>query len=356
MYENLKLQPIAIGSLPHNDVLSAMNLIKKNFCEIPFVPQLINLSKNEDMIVQFLEGLPTFNSQNGKNFVLDIENEEFVGGLEEFLTDYEEIISDPNSPILEKYKISENYSHSFKSFENLIRDTKPKYAKAQIVGPFTLLTTLTDKNGNYAIYEETYKEIIVKLLTLKALWQIKHIRKANPDTIPIIFMDEPTISQLGTCAYLTIDISNVIEIITEISDYIKENSGISAVHCCGKFDWDVLTKTNVDIIDFDAYSFSEHIGIYHTHIDGFLKKGGKIGWGIVPTLDEQILSELNTDVLIKKYLDSVNNLTKKGIDEKLIIDNSILTPSCGAGALTIQGAERAMQLVNELSSELKKRF
>ncbi len=356
MCENLKLQSIAIGSLPHKDVSSAMNLIKENFAQIPFVPQLINLSKNEDMIIQFLEGLPSFHSENGENFVPDMENEEFIEGLEEFLTDYEEIISDLDSPLTEKYQISENFSHAFKSFEELIKETTPPYAKAQIIGPFTLLTTLTDKNGNYVIYDETFREIIIKILTLKALWQIKRIKKANPATTPIIFMDEPTVSQLGTCAYLTVNISDVVEMITQISDITKANGALSAVHCCGKFDWSILTKTGVDIIDFDAYSFAQNLEIYHKEIENYLHNGGKISWGIVPTLDEQILSELNTETLVKKYLNSVNNLTKKGIDEKLIINNSILTPSCGAGSLSVQGAERAMSLVHELSLELKKRF
>ena len=356
MNNNLKLQAIAIGSLPHNDVNSAIDLVKNNFCEIPFVPQLINISKNEDMIFQFLEGLPSYNPEEENKVVLDIEDENFLEGLEILIADYKEILTDPNSEIIEKYRISENFSHAFKKFEELIKNTKPEYAKAQIVGPFTLLTTLTDVNGNYAIYDETYKEIIIKLLTLKALWQFKHIRKASPDTTPIIFMDEPTLSQLGSSAFISINTNDVVEIINEISNIIKENGGISAVHCCGKFDWNILIKTVVDIIDFDAYSFSEHIEIYHKEINNFLKNGGKIGWGIVPTLDENILSELNTEILAEKYLNSVNNLTKKGIDEKLIIDNSILTPSCGAGSLSIQGAQCAMNLVHELSSELKKRF
>ena len=356
MYQDLKLQALAIGSLPYTDINSAINLIKKDFSEIPFVPQLINISKNEDMIIQFFECLPAFKPEKPEEFKLDIENEDFILGLETFLSDYEEIISDINSPVLEKYAISKNFSHAFEQFTKIIQNSKPKYAKAQIVGPFTLLTTLTDPEGNYAIYDETYKEIITKLLILKALWQIKCIKDANPDTTPIIFMDEPTLSQLGTSAYLSVDVNEVIKTIKEISEIIKSNGGISAIHCCGKFDWEILTKTNVNIIDFDAYSFSENITLYKQNIEAFLNKDGKIGWGIVPTSDDKLLNKLNIDTLIKKYTDSVNNLTKIGIDEKLIIDNSILTPSCGAGSLSIKGAERAMDLVFELSNELKKRF
>ena len=33
---DLKLQALAIGSLPHNDVQKAMAVVKKDFSEIPF--------------------------------------------------------------------------------------------------------------------------------------------------------------------------------------------------------------------------------------------------------------------------------------------------------------------------------
>ena len=61
---NLKLQALAIGSLPHNTVESAMEVVKKDFSEIPFYPQLSNINRNEDMTIQFLEGLPSFLPSN----------------------------------------------------------------------------------------------------------------------------------------------------------------------------------------------------------------------------------------------------------------------------------------------------
>ncbi len=50
-------------------------------------------------------------------------------------------------------------------------------------------------------------------------------------------MDEPSVSQLGTSAYLTISEEEVVSMFAEISDLIKANGGISAIHCCGKCDW-----------------------------------------------------------------------------------------------------------------------
>lgn len=352
---NLKLQALAIGSLPHNTVESAMEVVKKDFSEIPFYPQLSNINRNEDMTIQFLEGLPSFLPSN-ESFEIDTESEKFFEDLESFFTDYEEIIADTDTEILEKYAISKEFSSTFPEFEKIIKNTKPQYAKAQIIGPFTLAAMLTDQNGINAIFDETLREIVVKLLTLKVLWQIKHIKQADPTTIPIIFMDEPTLSQLGTSAYLTISEKDVVDMLAEISEIIHQNGGISAIHCCGKCDWTILIKAKADIINFDAFAFSEHLGLFAQEIDKFLQDGGKLAWGLVPTLDVEALKNITLADLIKDFGQGIKYLTNKGIDEKLIIDNSLITSSCGAGSLSVELAQKAMDLVFELSNELRKRF
>ena len=202
MADDLKLNCLAIGSLPHTNLDDAMAVVKENFKSIPFWPQLPKISKNEDMIVQFLENMPSFFSdeKSGKTY-LETESDKFFCDIEQFFCDYEEIVSDINSDTIEKYAI--NYSLSFPKFIEIVKETTPEFAKGQIVGPFTLSTTLVDKTGKCAIYDETLREIIVKTLSLKALWQIKQIKSVSKDTIPIIFIDEPSISQLGTSAFIT---------------------------------------------------------------------------------------------------------------------------------------------------------
>ena len=117
MYENLKLKPIAIGSLPHCE---AMKIVEKNFSEIPFFPQLTNVSKNEDMIIQVLEGFPGVNTEENQNLSINSEDDSFYTQLENFFTDYEEIIADSNSPLLDKYRIRENFSSTVYKFFEII--------------------------------------------------------------------------------------------------------------------------------------------------------------------------------------------------------------------------------------------
>ncbi len=352
---NLRLECLAIGSLPHKDTFRAMQLVKEYFQTVPFWPQMVKVSKNEDMILQFLEGMPSFFSD--KSF-LDTEYEEFYDDLENFYIDYESIVSgeDSDNSILNKYSISEKSSCAFKEFLNIISSSNIKYCKGQVVGPLTLSTTLVDKDGRCAIYDETLKDVILKTLSLKALWQIKSMKSVNPDVTPIIFIDEPSISQLGTSAYVTISEDSVHSMLSELSETIKQAGAISAIHCCGKCDWKLPIQCGVNMLNFDAYSFSENLSIYSDYVKDFLMSGGKIVWGLVPTLDKQALASLTIDDLINKFKSSVKYLTKKNIDEKLIIDNSLISTSCGAGSLSEELAEKALKLTNELSYFLKEEF
>ena len=356
MAENSKLtlECLAIGSLPHINLENAMELVKKDFNKIPFWPQLTKISKNEDMIFQFLENMPSFfiDKETGKTY-LETESDKFFEDTEQFFADYEEIIADINCDTTDKYAI--NYSSSFPEFIKIIKDTKPVYAKGQIVGPFTLSTTLVDKSGRCAFYDETLKEIIIKTLTLKALWQIKQIKTASPDTIPIIFIDEPSISQLGTSAYITISADEVTEMIKEISDLIKTNGALSAIHCCGKCDWNMPVNAGVDIINLDAYTFAQNLSLFSKELEEFLKAGGKIAWGVVPTLHPEILEKTDLNSMISVFDKAVKYLTEKGIDEKIIIENSLVTPSCGAGGLSEELAQKAMDLTRKLSESLRER-
>lgn len=352
---DLKLECLTLGSLPHKDVESAMKVVKFDFPSIPFWPQLVKLNKNEDMIVQFIENLPGL-VDNGEKIYLDNESGDFFEQLEAVFMDYEEIIANPESDLIEKYNISENNSLAFRPFLKILKETKPKFGKGQICGPFTLATTLVDKEGKCAFYDETLREIIVKMLSLKALWQIKQIRQANPETTPIIFLDEPSMSQLGTSAFITISREEVIQIVKEVIDIIKENGALSAIHCCGKCDWSLLIDCKVDIIHFDSYAFAQNLSLFSNELKPFLQNGGILAWGVVPTLDKDALEKSDIDLMLQKFDEAIDYLVKKGIDKSLIIDNSLISTACGAGSLPIELAEKAMSLVRELSLKLKEKY
>lgn len=354
--KNLKLGCLAIGSLPYDNVQDAMNIVKEVYSQIPYWPQLAHVNRNEDMVLQVLQKFPGLSQKedDGSIFV-DNESDEFFEQLEEVFVDYEEIMAG-NDELLEKYAIKDECSSTFLPFLDIVKETKPKFAKGQVVGPFTLATSLNDKEGRCVYYDETLREVVLKLLSLKVLWQIKNIKKVSPETTPIIFMDEPSISQLGTSAFITISTEEVVSLFKELSDVIKNAGALSAIHCCGKCDWNTPIESGVDIINLDAFSFAQNLSLFASDVEKFLKRGGILTFGVVPTLDKDALADITLDEAGAKFDEAINYLVEKGIDKDLLINQCNVSTSCGAGSLDIDLAEKAVRLTKELSNKLKEKY
>ena len=354
--DNLSLKPTAIGSLPYTDSKTAVDMIFEKFTDIPFWPQLGAVDRHEDMTVQYIQGIPgIYYDEQKDKYIFNTTSDEFFVQLEEFFMDYEEIVNEKNFSKLEKYAITPPYSNAINLFFEKLKNKNYKFAKGHVTGAFTWGTSICDGDLQCSFYDETCREILVKAVTLKAIWQIHKIKEINPEITPIIFFDEPVMSQYGTSAFVTITKEDLTEAFSEIAKTVREFGALSGIHCCGKSDWSVLIDSKVDIINLDAFFFAKSLVPYAGKIKTFLENGGYIAWGLVPTLDSDALKKISLKELADIYYDAVKSLSEKGIPESLIEKQSILTPSCGAGSLSVELADRAMTLVCDLSAELTKR-
>ena len=78
---------------------------------------------------------------------------------------------------------------------------------------------------------------------------------------------------------------------------------------------------------------------------------------IIACASVDALAKTNIEELEQKFEDAVDDLVKKSsMSKDLIIKQSFFTPSCGAGGLSMELAQKAMSLVNELSDKLKKKY
>lgn len=361
--KDLTLNYTAIGSLPYKGESAPAEAIKvvfENYKEIPFWPQLPNYSHDEDMVIQYainMAGLTT----DGTKYYFDEESEEFAIALEEFYFDWE-IISNAESfeeceETLDKYAISEKSSSTFRLFlEKIKNNPNVKYAKGSVTGAFTTATSISDKEGKCAYYNEILRDIIAKTIALKAIWQIKEIKKANKNITPIIFMDEPSVSQLGSSAFLTIEDNEVLEMFNVVSSLIKKFGGIVGMHCCGKSNWEIPINASVDMINFDSYLYPQSVAIHHKKIQTFLNNGGILAFGIIPTIDDELIQKISEEELIEKFESAVQMFVDKGISKEQIIKHSFITPSCGCGSLSLEGAHKVIYHTKKLSENLKAKY
>lgn len=349
--------PTAIGSLPCKNPQDAVDLMFSNFKNFPVCPQLAHFNPKEDMLTQIAQKIPgVIWDEQDKRWYIDQNSDDFFEQLEEFYLDYENIITEKDFDLLDKYGITGDFSSTLPLFLDKAAKIKPVALKGQITGPFTYGTSLVDREKRCAFYDETLREVIIKALTLKSLWLVKKFRESSPESIPVIFLDEPSISQYGTSAFITITKEDIVNSISEISGILKDNGAMVGIHCCGNTDWSIVTESNVDILNFDGFYFAESLSLYAKDVENFLKKGGYVAWGMVPTLEEDILKASNVESLTKKFEEAKSYLINKGIDENLILRSSFITPTCGAGSLSEELAVMAMELTSNLAKSLRETY
>ena len=334
-----------IGSFPNLDAGKACDLILERLPEIPFWPQLSNADFREQIEIQYSEGFPCIVLDEAKSKMIVDTSGDPTSELEKF---YENVVIDN----LDHFRISPEFSRGLYAMEEKLKEALPSsilYFKHQVTGPITFGLATVDENKRAIYYNDVFRDVVVKGITMKARWLLDRFKSFGIKQI--CFVDEPILSAFGSSTYVSVQRPEVVEYLREVVEAIHKEGALVGTHCCGNTEWPILIDAGVDIINFDAYEFGDTISYYPEQVNGFLKKGGVIAWGIVPT-SEKILKE-TTDSLKIKLEDRIDNLAGKGIDKDLIREQCLLTPSCGTGSLSVELSNKIFQDLSHLSQELR---
>jgi hypothetical protein len=207
---------------------------------------------------------------------------------------------------------------------------------------------VVDRARRPVLYDDVLAEAVAKHLRLKASWVEHQLKPMTQQTI--IFVDEPYMSSYGS-ALISLGRDQVHGLLEEVFAGI---SGLKGIHCCGNTDWSLLLSTSADILNLDAYEYAEALALYPEEVGAFLERGGIIAWGIVPAND-QALSE-SVDSLMDRLHEAMGLLAAKGLHLDDLMASALITPSCGCGSLTIETAERVLDLTGQLSQALRQRY
>lgn len=334
-----------IGSFPHDDVTRACDLIMETIPEIPIWPQLPRVDFREQMEPQYSEVFP--------NVVLDnIKEKMYIDTSGETTTELEKFYENYMSENIDYFKISPEFSRGIYAMEKNLAENKPssiQFLKSQVTGPVTFGLATVDENKRAIYYNDIYRDIVIKGITMKARWLLDRFKKLG--YAQICFVDEPILTGFGSSTYVSLQRSDVVSDLNEVVEAIHTDGGLVGTHCCGNTEWPIIMDAGVDIISFDAYEFGETIAYYAEQTQNFLEKGGVLAWGIVPTSEK--IREETSDSLIKRLKEKVEHLSSKGIDKNLIWDKCLVTPSCGTGSLSIEHSEKVFHTLSEVSRSLR---
>jgi hypothetical protein len=336
-----------VGSIPQTNVQDALDLIWKSVPLAPHWPQLPRLGAESSFVGQYLNALiETGVIADVKDPRFQVEATDWVERMTVFYTLYLEAI-EGDQQALERFGFSSLGGEGFEVFCRNLEHHGTRDAvilKGQLSGPLTLGIQITDKNRRSSYYDDTLRDMLVKSLALHAEWQTKRLSQFG---LPVLMMiDDPGLYGFGASTHITLKREQLIEDLNAIVEGILRQGGIAGVHVCAGMDWTLLFDSKVQVVNFDAYDYMQSMVALAEPLNAFLTRGGILSWGIVPT--NPIAWEETAQSLKIRLENNIEELVKRGVDESLLRQQSMLTPSCGTGTLPKELAEHVYGLLGDL--------
>jgi hypothetical protein len=297
-----------MGIMPHTDVDKALRLALS--LDIPFWPQLPKVSFYEDMYVQA--------SQNFPGIVVDPEGERIsfdTTRFEDELGDYSQRMAQP-----ETFALSRSYSASYHRF---LAENLQGYAaiRGQLIGPVSFGFRVTDENNQPIIYNQEAKTILFDFIQRKANTQYRELKQKNRNAF--VWLDEPGLGWVfsGLSGYTDVPARQ------DYQSFLDGIEGPRALHLCANVNLPYLLELGVEVLSFDAYQMETMPKGYASSVAEFIRSGGVISWGIVPTDSSSLDGETPQTLarLLSGYWEVVSENT--GLAAKQIAEQALIAPA-----------------------------
>src|SRR5271166_3080104 len=336
----------AIGSLPHKDPQAAVDVVLRTIPNAPIWPQLPANGLNEQMEIQYSEGIPRVVIDREKGRMYFDTTGDTSNDLATF---YEKYCAED----IDAFKITPEFSKGIYALEEALKatgGTRP-FVKVQTTGPLSVGLSIVDEKKRAIYYNSEFVDVVVKAMAMKCRWQI---RKFKPYAQNIIcFVDEPILSAFGSSTYVSVTRDDTVAKLGEVIEAVHGEGALAGVHCCGNTEWPILIDAGVDMINFDAFDYGHTILLYPEQMKAHLQAGKYLAFGIVPTNSAKIKGQ-TVDSLKAKFVELAGQLAKAtGLDTQIIYRQAFLTPACGTGSLPVADAELVFKTLHELSATLR---
>jgi len=353
-----KLMTTGIGSMPEKDTQKAIGLVDRFIGDIPFWPQLPNRCVRENMIIQYVDCLP---------FVkVDLENHRlYVNGDVDWGTSLAELYENIEDERYETFALTKrNAAGFFRFLDQYGNGKKIPLTKGHVTGALTLAVSIDDipaeddKNPKRIVHNETIMDILPDAVGMMGAWQVRKL--SNIAQSIIVFIDEPALSDYGSELHPVRQPPNRLKkIINQTANRIKKTATDANVyvgmHCCGDSTWEHWLDTDLDIINFDSFSYWQHFYNRKESIKAYINAGKILAFGIVPTAREKI-KNCSKEVLWNILKGQIKNLVDSGVDENRLIEQSMITPACGFGSEDIHVCEKGFELLMQVSEIARKEY
>jgi hypothetical protein len=341
----------AMGIMPHSDIEQALELALG--LDIPFWPQLPNVSLYEDMYVQ--------TSQHFPGITIDFERGRLVFSTARFQEELEDYFTKMEHP--ETYALTTEYSRVFKKF--LSRDLQGyKAIRGQITGPVSFGFKVLDETFKPIIYNEEAKTILFDFIQKKVNVQYQELKAKNQNAF--VWVDEPGLGYVfsGLSGY------NDQQAKEDYYNFIQGLEGPKGLHLCADVNLPYLLELGIEILSFDAFQIGFMPKEYAGSVSEFLKKGGVISWGIVPTESSILLIQTPEKLAstLSNYWEVISDNT--GLALRQIAEQALIAPArcclrdigtettgkCEIPNVEEKIVEKAFSFLQEISQIMKEKY
>ena len=330
-----------MGAVPYREMDRAAEIILECFPEAPSLPIM---TRN---IRWMLEGIPCLVFDRERRIVYFDLSTEREGEILDF---YDRIEADDLDYFATTSKAAPFFHQMIERIQGS-RTSQLKWVIFHTSGPLLFGDMLKQADGTPSIHNETLRDILIKGLNAKARWLEKKIRAEIPGVEVVADLPETTLVNFTSSA----GTGSREEIIEAINLSFENINGLTWVHCCANIDWSLLLDSRVQVVNFDAYQHAEQVALYAKEIQSFIKRGGMLGWGIVPVVSDHLKGE-TTESLIQRLEEGIERFVQQGIDEKTLAESSWVLPSCETVLLTPEESDRALKITSEISQAMKKKY
>jgi hypothetical protein len=220
----------------------------------------------------------------------------------------------------ETFALTAQYSAVFHKF--LSEDLQGYRAiRGQNIGPVSFGFKVLDENLKPIIYNDEARTILFDFIQKKANIQYSELRERNPNAF--VWLDEPGLGYVfsGLSGY------NEQQAKEDYHNFVVGLEGSKGLHLCAEVNLPYLLELGVEILSFDAYQIGFMPKEYAGSVAEFIKKGGIISWGIVPTAST-VLATQTPETLARTLSDYWNVVSENtGLSLNQIARQALVAPA-----------------------------
>jgi hypothetical protein len=320
-----------IGSLPLTSIASAIRSVAEFSPQVPFWPQMPQLSEREGAIGQGLGIVADLIEPRKEGYGYQVKQ-----GRLDLVLDTLHRSSGELTPA---------NAAGFAAFEEAFSSglfNSAVAVKGQIEGPITLSAYLFHQGRPFLSDPALFAAIAFHVSQI-ICWQIDRLKSTG---LPVLlFVDEPALCLEAPVANAVTEEQRLNALAIALED-ARIRGAYAGLHCCAARPFERMCRVKPDIISFDAH---EGLDLFFAdwHALDFVQQGGTVAYGIVPTRPG--LNAVDAASIFVRWLKAASLAG----DPQKFAQRAMITATCGLGLLDTSSVAESFSVAHSISKLIR---